>query len=135
LRIEIGNISFLRRLYLWAQSWHDFQPSLLKQCREDAIAAEISAPKGLRLLGNDVHEGALSLCKRDAKAANVLTMLELSCRDCRDYTPPATPSLVVVNSPWGARLGDSRLVFPFREVICLCMSCFIFVGLRSRLVK
>ncbi|CAM6101090.1 unnamed protein product [Calypogeia fissa] len=89
------------------ESWHDFHPSLLKNCREDAIAAEISAPKGLRLLGNDVHEGALSLCKRDAEAANVRAMLELSCRDCRDYSPSATPSLVVVNPPWGARLGDT----------------------------
>ncbi|BFI29443.1 hypothetical protein AXG93_1335s1140 [Marchantia polymorpha subsp. ruderalis] len=90
---------------LWPfETWHDFDPSILEACRQEAIAAEVRAPEGLRLLGNDIHEGALSLCERDAKAANVLSMLELSCKDCKDYSPRLSPSLVVVNPPWGARL-------------------------------
>lgn len=64
----------------------------------------------MRLLGNDIHEGALSLCKKDAQTAGVLHLLDLSCEDCQDYQPPVVPSLVVTNPPWGERLTDSRFV-------------------------
>jgi len=67
----------------------------------------------VRLLGNDIHEGALSLCKKDAKTAGVLHLLDLSCEDCQDYQPPVVPSLVVTNPPWGERLTDSSRLADF----------------------
>eukprot|EP00250_Pteridium_aquilinum_P000901 c11079_g2_i1 orf=98-1687(+) len=87
------------------QMWHDFEEPLWKECRDTAAAAIRSPPKGLTLLGNDAHEGALSLCIKDAKAAGVHDLLDLSCKSCEDYAPHTTPSLVVVNPPWGTRLG------------------------------
>ncbi|KAL2636427.1 hypothetical protein R1flu_007906 [Riccia fluitans] len=90
------------------ETWHDFDPSVLKACREEAIAAEVIPPKHLKLVGNDIHEGALSLCEKDARAANVLHMLDLSCKDCKEFVPRLKPSLVVVNPPWGARLEGKR---------------------------
>ncbi|GFR42581.1 hypothetical protein Agub_g3508, partial [Astrephomene gubernaculifera] len=57
-----------------------------------------------RLLGIDVHEGALSLAERQARKAGVYSMLELTHGDCGSVQPPAVPQLVVCNPPWGARL-------------------------------
>lgn len=90
------------------QSWHDFDAQAWKFCRTSAEAAVTAPPIGLRLLGNDIHEGALSLCSRDAEAAGVLEMMELSNKDCRSYEPSVSPCLVVVNPPWGNRLGENR---------------------------
>lgn len=89
------------------QTWHDFDQEAWKRCRDTAVAAQVSSLRGVKLLGNDIHEGALSLCKRDAQTAGVLHLLDLSCNDCRDYQPSAVPSLVVTNPPWGSRLTDS----------------------------
>lgn len=88
------------------KSWHDFDSVSWIDCWQNASLAATALPPGLRLLGNDKHEGALSLCARDAEAAGVKEALELSCKDCRDYTPSVPPNLVVVNPPWGFRLGD-----------------------------
>jgi len=93
------------------QTWHDFDEQAWKKCKEDAGAARVPLSSRVQLLGNDIHEGALSLCARDAASAGVLDLLELSCQDCRVYSPPAIPSLVVTNPPWGSRLTDSRLFF------------------------
>ena len=90
------------------QSWHDFDPVSWRECWQNASAAATTLPTGLRILGNDKHEGALSLCARDAEATGVKEVLELSCKDCKDYSPSVTPTLVVVNPPWGFRLGNAR---------------------------
>jgi len=71
-------------------------------CRRRCVAS------GLRLLGNDVHPGALSLARRDADAAGVGDLVELRHGPCGDLpAPPTPPSLVVVNPPWGRRIGGS----------------------------
>ncbi|KAH7387880.1 hypothetical protein KP509_16G046600 [Ceratopteris richardii] len=89
-------------------TWHDFNHTLWKECWDGAASARRTPPKGLTLMGNDIHEGALSLCMRDAATAGVDDLLDLSCKPCEDYAPHMKPSLVLVNPPWGARLGMSR---------------------------
>lgn len=95
------------------QTWHDFDQRSWRECKEAATSAQRSSLQGVRLLGNDIHEGALSLCKKDAKTAGVLHMLDLSCQDCQEYHPPVVPSLVVTNPPWGERLTDSSRFLHF----------------------
>lgn len=93
------------------------------------MSAQLSSLPGVRLLGNDIHEGALSLCKKDANAAGVLHLLDLSCEDCQDYQPPVVPSLVVTNPPWGERLTDSRFahLFPHvHELFALVFVCYTY---------
>ena len=68
----------------------------------------VSPPEGLVLLGNDVHEGAVSLCRKDAESASVDHLIHISCSDCEDYVPATSPGLVIVNPPWGGRLGSHR---------------------------
>eukprot|EP00252_Welwitschia_mirabilis_P024420 TRINITY_DN7238_c0_g1_i1.p1 TRINITY_DN7238_c0_g1~~TRINITY_DN7238_c0_g1_i1.p1 ORF type:complete len:237 (-),score=56.48 TRINITY_DN7238_c0_g1_i1:472-1131(-) len=87
-------------------SWHDYDSSTWNECFKSAASSATAIPKGIKILGNDIHEGALSLCIRDAEAAGVRDALQLSRKDCRDYIPSAAPTMVVVNPPWGYRLGN-----------------------------
>eukprot|EP01018_Ginkgo_biloba_P034277 Gb_27132 [translate_table: standard] len=121
-------------------SWHDFDSVSWRECCKNAASAEIALPHGLRILGNDIHEGALSLCTRDAQAAGVKHALELSCKDCIDYSPTIAPSLVVVNPPWGYRLGDAgekdndgvystwKVLGEFSKQHCNCADVYILSG-------
>ncbi|XP_057816583.2 uncharacterized protein LOC131029920 [Cryptomeria japonica] len=126
--------------------WHDFNPVMWRECCENAASAETEMPKGLRILGNDKHEGALSLCARDAEAAGIKYTLELSCKDCREYIPSVTPSLVVVNPPWGYRLGNAgenddedvestwQALGQFSKQHCNCADMYILSG-RSTVTR
>ncbi|KAH9324721.1 hypothetical protein KI387_004899 [Taxus chinensis] len=126
--------------------WHDFDSITWRECRDNAASAETAMPKGLRILGNDKHEGALSLCLRDAEAAGIKEALELSCKDCRDYTPSVTPSLVVVNPPWGFRLGNAgennneeiestwQALGQFSKQHCNCADMYVLSG-RSNVTR
>ncbi|EFJ13101.1 hypothetical protein SELMODRAFT_446417 [Selaginella moellendorffii] len=88
--------------------WHDYDKMEWKLCCKEATEAQVKAPRDLQLLGNDLHEGSLLLCTRDAKRAGVEHLLRLSCEDCRRYVPPVCPSLVTVNPPWGNRLNEEE---------------------------
>jgi len=126
------------------QTWHDFDERAWKKCKEDAGAARVPLSSRVQLLGNDIHEGALSLCARDAASAGVLDLLELSCQDCRVYSPPAIPSLVVTNPPWGSRLTDSsdseelewlgttwQALGKFLKSHCSCSDVYVLSGNSS----
>eukprot|EP00897_Mesotaenium_endlicherianum_P008134 jgi/Mesen1/7349/ME000377S06561 len=93
------------------QRWHDYDAAAWESCVQAAQALELSASdvldQGVTIMGNDIHPGALGLCERDAAAAGVRELLDLSCSHIRGYKPPSKPSLVVVNPPWGTRLGDT----------------------------
>eukprot|EP00850_Spirogloea_muscicola_P023399 SM000354S13394 [mRNA] locus=s354:26595:28051:+ [translate_table: standard] len=90
------------------QLWHDFDGEAWEEARKAAAAAERPAAHNVRLLGNDIHEGALALCELDATRAGVRDMLRLSHGNVLNYVPTAAPDVVVVNPPWGTRLADSR---------------------------
>ena len=65
----------------------------------------------VRLIGNDIHRGALDLCMENANSAGVAPLIELRHGDVgsleldrQDGQGPAP--LVVTNPPWGQRLDD-----------------------------
>ncbi|MCO5549453.1 hypothetical protein L7F22_002924 [Adiantum nelumboides] len=109
LQLKLRGYNVVARYHL---TWHDFNRTLWRECWDMEVAAKRSPSKGLTLMGNDFHEGALSLCMKDAKAAGVHDLLELSCKACKDYSPHAAPSLVLVNPPWGMRLGMNSMDEP-----------------------
>ena len=51
-----------------------------------------------------MHESALALAEEDARAAGLGDAIAFECGECRDFAPPARPSMVVTNPPWGLRL-------------------------------
>lgn len=92
------------------QTWHDYDQRAWTQCRDVAASMQVSSLSGARVIGNDMNDGNLAKCKRAARAAGVLHLLDLSCEPSRHYRPPLTPSLVVTNPPCSAPLTYSRFV-------------------------
>lgn len=90
-------------------SWKD---EFDKQVWDDAVDAAESAQwapaTGLNIWGNDVHRGALSLAARDAEAAQVRSLIKFHHGECKSWTLPQPPQLVVSNPPWGQRLLAGR---------------------------
>jgi putative N6-adenine-specific DNA methylase len=57
------------------------------------------------ILGGDRHPGALDLARQGARAAGVERLVRLTRKDARDLVPAAPPGVVVVNPPYGERIG------------------------------
>ncbi|GAX84390.1 hypothetical protein CEUSTIGMA_g11812.t1 [Chlamydomonas eustigma] len=83
--------------------WPDVDQAGLKAAVQEAREAVVSWNG--RLIGNDVHTGALSLARRCAFTAGVDNLVTLTNQDCASLVLPGKPSIVVANPPWGVRLG------------------------------
>ncbi|GIL46246.1 hypothetical protein Vafri_3274 [Volvox africanus] len=88
------------------QRWGDYDPGAWSQAVDEA-RDRVRPPWRGRLLGVDVHEGAMSLAARQATMAGVDKMLELTLGDCGSVVPTATPHMVICNPPWGVRLDGN----------------------------
>ncbi|GIL94708.1 hypothetical protein Vretimale_926 [Volvox reticuliferus] len=88
------------------QRWGDYNPLIWSRAVEEA-RDRVRPPWRGRLLGVDLHEGALSLAARQAKMAGVYNMLELTLGDCGSAVPAAIPHMVICNPPWGVRLDGN----------------------------
>jgi len=90
-----------------ADSWPFARwPDVDKRDVREAMEAARSMPRAWkgRLLGNDVHGGALALAAADAERAGFGSQLSLRRGDCSDWVLAAPPALVATNPPWGQRL-------------------------------
>ncbi len=88
--------------------WPDFDKKAWKEVRAAAEGVALQEPPAL-LMANDIHGGALSLAKKDARSAGVERFIRFSNKDVAHYTPPEKPKLVVSNPPWGERLQPADL--------------------------
>jgi len=77
-----------------------------------AKASRRKEKPNVRLVGNDIHRGALDLCMENAKNAGVAPLITLSHGDVGSLDLGRTAGdgghapLVVTNPPWGQRLND-----------------------------
>jgi putative N6-adenine-specific DNA methylase len=96
----------LTRKWFAFQGWSDFDRELWNAVRDDARAGvkkELAAP----IAGSDVHRGALDLARQNAKAAGVGHLVKLDVCDVRGARPPsAEPGVMIVNPPYGERIGE-----------------------------
>ncbi|KAG2449789.1 hypothetical protein HYH02_005313 [Chlamydomonas schloesseri] len=88
------------------QRWGDYDATAWAE-QVEAAKARVRPPWRGRLIGIDVHEGAIGLAERQARKAGVYNMLELQLADCGTVELPEPPTHVVCNPPWGARLDGS----------------------------
>lgn len=77
----------------------------------------ISAP-GLRFHGSDRDAGAIRMSRANAERAGVAALTEFREQAVSDLTPPAgPPGLVIVNPPYGARIGDKQSLAPLYRAL------------------
>lgn len=118
------------------QRWPDFDRALWDRCRDKASSRALSAAPCV-IGANDHHSGALSLARKDAASAGVHKWISFSQSDVADYTPLATPSVVIANPPWGERLSPPDLAETYRKFSsflktkCAGASAWILSGSRD----
>lgn len=86
------------------ERWPDFDEAAWAGLLSEARTRVRPVP--VRLEGADRHEGAIGLARQAAVAAGVGDAVTFAVSDARDWVPAEVPSTVVVNPPWGERLGE-----------------------------
>ena len=68
---------------------------------------------GLHFYGSDRDAGAVQNAKDNAERAGVAAVTEFSHQSISDLHPPqnATPGLVIINPPYGTRIGNKKPLF------------------------
>lgn len=65
-----------------------------------------------RFHGSDRDQGAIGMAHKNAERAGVADWCSFDRKPISDLTPPpGAPGLVLVNPPWGARIGERKLLF------------------------
>lgn len=76
-----------------------------------ADAPEVSGP--VRFYGSDRDQGAVQNAAKNAARAGVGAVCRFEHHAISDITPPDGPAgLVIVNPPYGARIGNKKLLYP-----------------------
>jgi putative N6-adenine-specific DNA methylase len=93
-----------------------FDPAVWRKLR-DAGPGVISA-SGLRFYGSDRDAGAIRMSRANAERAGVAALTEFREHAVSDLVPPAgPPGLVIVNPPYGARIGDKQSLVPLYRAL------------------
>lgn len=88
-----------------------FNPDLYARIRAEAPEARAAADLP-GLYGSDRNAGAIENTSRNAAAAGLAEAVHLAQRAVSDLERPAgPPGLVIVNPPYGARIGDRKQLF------------------------
>ena len=85
----------------------------------DHLAVRLSRPEppaarpvALRYFGSDRDSGAIAMARANADAAGVASMTRFEMHPVSDITAPDTaPGLVMVNPPYGGRVGNKKPLF------------------------
>jgi putative N6-adenine-specific DNA methylase len=77
-----------------------------------ALRDQPSAETNMRFFGSDRDQGAIGMSKANAERAEVSHLTEFTCKPISDITPPCdTPGLIIVNPPYGGRVGNSKPLY------------------------
>jgi putative N6-adenine-specific DNA methylase len=80
-------------------------------------SARTSVPS-LTFFGSDRDAGAVRMARENAKRAGVASFTRFEVQDIEEAAPPAGPAgLVVLNPPYGGRIGETRHLVPLYRAI------------------
>lgn len=78
----------------------------LKKAQASTTSANV------RFFGSDRNAGAIANSQKNAESAGVAAMCQFTEASISDITRPDTdPGLIIVNPPYGARIGNKKLLF------------------------
>lgn len=96
----------LKRAEFACQRWPDFDSELWQAERAAAQSQAISTISSL-IVGGDCDPEVVTVAQRNAESAGVNHLVRFQTRRAEDWEPPrGPPGIVVVNPPYGNRLGD-----------------------------
>jgi putative N6-adenine-specific DNA methylase len=98
----------LTRKWFGFQGWPDFDAGLWAAVREEA-RQHVSKSLAHPIVGSDMRKDAVASARENAKAAGVGHLVRFSVADVAAARPPdGKPGLVMVNPPYGERIGDEK---------------------------
>ena len=119
-----------------AEDWPQLPGGLWDAAREQAADAA-RGPLEVRMAGFDHHEGALSLARRNARAAGVADDIHFQQRDFAELASSEEYGCVICNPPYGVRIGEHREAVELARQFPLVLrklptwSHFILTGLED----
>jgi putative N6-adenine-specific DNA methylase len=87
------------------QSWLSFEPEVWDAVVQEAIDQELEELP-FKFYGYDIDRRVLVNAKENAKRAGVDEVIEFKKEAVATVEPPVEKGLVIVNPPYGARIGD-----------------------------
>jgi putative N6-adenine-specific DNA methylase len=114
--------------------WPGFDAGLWRRLVEEARgAADDSLPSGI--IGCDRSAKALSVARQNSQRAMVEGLIRFDRKDLLDFAPPPGPGVIILNPPYGKRLGEEEELKPLYKQIgdvlkqrCTGYTAFIFTG-------
>ncbi|MGI9211942.1 MAG: bifunctional 23S rRNA (guanine(2069)-N(7))-methyltransferase RlmK/23S rRNA (guanine(2445)-N(2))-methyltransferase RlmL [Methylococcaceae bacterium] len=93
--------------------WKQHEPALWEALRQEAYdRAEAGYSRIPAIQGYDLDAHVLRMAKDNIRRAGMAERIRVECRPARDARPSGTTGLVVVNPPYGERLGEETELVP-----------------------
>ena len=89
--------------------WPNFPTGVWETARETTEQAVNRSARYTRLIGYDIHAGALSLARRNAEAAGVSGDIHFQVGDFAQLTSKKEFGTVITNPPYGERIDSGEL--------------------------
>ena len=83
--------------------WKDYDAALFRSVRFDAEKRERKSPSAI--FGSDISAEACAIARANVRAAGLEDTVEISGRDFFESPPPAENGMLIINPPYGRRLG------------------------------
>ena len=125
------------------EKWKDFDSDLFKSIYDDDSGEREFNHK---IYGYDVDGRMVACARKNVKSAMMGDIVEIECRDIKDFVEPKQQALMVVNPPYGERLVLDNLLNVYKElgsrlkhafqgneawVISSSYDCFDQIGLKA----
>ena len=125
------------------EKWKDFDSELFKSIYDDDSGEREFNHK---IYGYDVDGRMVACARRNVKSAMMGDIIEIECRDIKDFVEPTERAIMVVNPPYGERLVWENLLQVYKElgsrlkhsfqgneawVISSSYDCFDQIGLKA----
>jgi putative N6-adenine-specific DNA methylase len=94
------------------EQWADHDAALWRSVRAEATAAERPSA-GVPIFASDRDAGAVAAARANAERAGVTGDLTIAQQSLSALQPPAEPGLLLVNPPYGLRVGEKG---PLRDL-------------------
>lgn len=96
------------------KNFTNFDPVAWEKMR----SVERQVSPDFRFYGSDRDIGAITMSTENAARAGVANLTEFQQRTISDIVPPTTtPGLVIINPPYGTRIGDKKKLLPLYQTL------------------
>ena len=125
------------------EKWRDFDSELFRSIYEDdSMEREFNH----KIYGYDVDGRMVACARKNVKSAMMGDIIDIECRDIKDFEQPEKRAIMVVNPPYGERLVSDNLLQVYKDlgarlkhafqgneawVISSSYDCFDQIGLKA----